>query len=198
MPLGNLRTLQLLHAVLRTEHKRVMQPLRTCWGVTGGFGGALFRRHARSLVTSSLWCGSPTETESLIPRLQVRCQEEETYNIVAAHGYFGRLIFQLRLLSKQRAACTSCWPPGRWWAICSRPGRGQLLVQPATGLKLHHSVLDSPRPGDQHLADVLNRVAGHRGDARRNVLTTSRLIWPPAASTRRGPERHQAIGFSGL
>jgi photosystem II P680 reaction center D1 protein len=26
-------------------------------------------------------------------------QEEETYNIVAAHGYFGRLIFQIKVFS---------------------------------------------------------------------------------------------------
>jgi photosystem II P680 reaction center D1 protein len=45
-----------------------------------------------SLVTSSL-VRETTETESQNYGYKFG-QEEETYNIVAAHGYFGRLIFQ--------------------------------------------------------------------------------------------------------
>ena len=45
-----------------------------------------------SLVTSSL-IRETTENESANYGYKFG-QEEETYNIVAAHGYFGRLIFQ--------------------------------------------------------------------------------------------------------
>jgi photosystem II P680 reaction center D1 protein len=45
-----------------------------------------------SLVTSSL-IRETTENESANAGYKFG-QEEETYNIVAAHGYFGRLIFQ--------------------------------------------------------------------------------------------------------
>ena len=61
-------------------------------GVAGVFGGSLFSAMHGSLVTSSL-VRETTETESLNYGYKFG-QEEETYNIVAAHGYFGRLIFQ--------------------------------------------------------------------------------------------------------
>jgi hypothetical protein len=43
----------------------------------------------------------------------VRClQEEETYNIVAAHGYFGRLIFQYASFNNSRSLhfFLAAWP----------------------------------------------------------------------------------------
>ena len=59
-------------------------------GVAGVFGGSLFSAMHGSLVTSSL-IRETTENESTNYDLKFG-QEEETYNIVAAHG-FGRLIF---------------------------------------------------------------------------------------------------------
>ena len=59
-------------------------------GVAGVFGGSLFSAMHGSLVTSSL-VRETTETESQNYGYKFG-QEEETYNIVAAHGYFGRLI----------------------------------------------------------------------------------------------------------
>ncbi len=61
-------------------------------GVAGVFGGSLFSAMHGSLVISSLVCET-TENESQNYGYKFG-QEEETYNIVAAHGYFGRLIFQ--------------------------------------------------------------------------------------------------------
>merc|ERR1712127_764649 len=61
-------------------------------GVAGVFGGSLFNAMHGSLVTSSL-IRETTENESTNYGYKFG-QEEETYNIVAAHGYFGRLIFQ--------------------------------------------------------------------------------------------------------
>ena len=56
-------------------------------GVAGVFGGSLFSAMHGSLVTSSL-VRETTENESQNYGYKFG-QEEETYNIVAAHGYFG-------------------------------------------------------------------------------------------------------------
>jgi hypothetical protein len=55
-------------------------------GVAGVFGGSLFSAMHGSLVTSSL-IRETTENESANEVYRFG-QEEETYNIVAAHGYF--------------------------------------------------------------------------------------------------------------
>ena len=72
-------------------HNILMHPFHML-GVAGVFGGSLFSAMHGSLVTSSL-VRETTETESQNYGYKFG-QEEETYNIVAAHGYFGRLIFQ--------------------------------------------------------------------------------------------------------
>ncbi len=58
--------------------------------VAGVFGGSLFSAMHGSLVTSSL-IRETTENESANAGYKFG-QEEETYNIVAAHGYFGRFV----------------------------------------------------------------------------------------------------------
>ena len=70
-------------------------------GVAGMFGGSLFSAMHGSLVTSSL-IRATTEQESLNYGYKFG-QEEETYNIVAAHGYFGRLIFQYASFNNSRS-----------------------------------------------------------------------------------------------
>ena len=70
-------------------------------GVAGVFGGSLFSAMHGSLVTSSL-VRETTETESQNYGYKFG-QEEETYNIVAAHGYFGRLIFQYASFNNSRS-----------------------------------------------------------------------------------------------
>ena len=67
-------------------------------GVAGVFGGSLFSAMHGSLVTSSL-IRETAEGESTNYGYKFG-QEEETYNIVAAHGYFGRLIFQYAILQQ--------------------------------------------------------------------------------------------------
>ena len=64
-----------------------------------------------SLVTSSL-VRETTESESQNYGYKFG-QEEETYNIVAAHGYFGRLIFQYASFNNSRSlhfflGCLAC------------------------------------------------------------------------------------------
>ncbi|KAL0548658.1 hypothetical protein IC582_013115 [Cucumis melo] len=60
-------------------------------GVVGVFKGSMFSPMHGSLITSSLIRES-TENESANSGYRFG-QEEETENIIAAHGYFGRLIF---------------------------------------------------------------------------------------------------------
>ena len=81
-------------------------------GVAGVFGGSLFSAMHGSLVTSSL-VRETTETESQNYGYKFG-QEEETYNIVAAHGYFGRLIFQYASFNNSRSLHFSSSQRGLW------------------------------------------------------------------------------------
>ncbi|CAI9265715.1 unnamed protein product [Lactuca saligna] len=70
-------------AFLMAEHNILMHPFHML-GVAGVFGGSLFSAMHGSLVTSSL-IRETTENESANEGYRFG-QEEETYNIVAAHG----------------------------------------------------------------------------------------------------------------
>merc|ERR1712048_1241063 len=99
MPLGISGTFNFM-LVFQAEHNILMHPFHML-GVAGVFGGSLFSAMHGSLVTSSL-IRETTETESSNNGYKFG-QEEETYNIVAAHGYFGRLIFQYASFNNSRA-----------------------------------------------------------------------------------------------
>ena len=99
MPLGISGTFNFMF-VFQAEHNILMHPFHML-GVAGVFGGALFSAMHGSLVTSSL-VRETTETESQNYGYKFG-QEEETYNIVAAHGYFGRLIFQYASFNNSRS-----------------------------------------------------------------------------------------------
>jgi photosystem II P680 reaction center D1 protein len=77
-------------------------------GVAGVFGGSLFSAMHGSLVTSSL-IRETTENESANEGYKFG-QEEETYNIVAAHGYFGRLINTLHSTTRSLHFFLAAWP----------------------------------------------------------------------------------------
>jgi photosystem II P680 reaction center D1 protein len=71
-----------------------------------------------SLVTSSL-IRETTENESANEGYRFG-QEEETYNIVAAHGSFGRLIFQYASFNNSRSLhfFLAAWPVvGLWFTV---------------------------------------------------------------------------------
>ena len=87
MPLGISGTFNFMF-VFQAEHNILMHPFHML-GVAGVFGGALFAAMHGSLVTSSI---IKETTESVSQNYGYKFgQDEETYNIVAAHGYFGRL-----------------------------------------------------------------------------------------------------------
>merc|ERR1712201_26700 len=108
MPLGISGTFNFM-LVFQAEHNILMHPFHML-GVAGVFGGSLFSAMHGSLVTSSL-IRETTENESANYGYKFG-QEEETYNIVAAHGYFGRLIFQYASFNNSRSLhfFLASWP----------------------------------------------------------------------------------------
>jgi photosystem II P680 reaction center D1 protein len=162
MPLGISGTFNFM-LVLQAEHNVLMHPFHML-GVAGVFGGSLFSAMHGSLVTSSL-VRETTETESQNRGYKFG-QEEETYNIVAAHGYFGRLIFQYASFNNSRSLHFCPGRLARGGDLVRGPGGGQLLVQPQRP-QLQPLGGRPPGPGDQHLGRCAQpRWPGHRGDAR--------------------------------
>uniref|UniRef100_A0A803N747 Photosystem II protein D1 n=1 Tax=Chenopodium quinoa TaxID=63459 RepID=A0A803N747_CHEQI len=108
MPLGISGTFNFM-IVFQAEHNILMHPFHM-FGVAGVFGGSLFSAMHGSLVTSSL-IRETTENESANEGYRFG-QEEETYNIVDAHGYFGRLIFQYASSNNSRSLhfFLAAWP----------------------------------------------------------------------------------------
>ena len=99
MPLGISGTFNFMF-VFQAEHNILMHPFHML-GVAGVFGGALFAAMHGSLVTSSL---IKETTDEVSQNYGYKFgQDEETYNIVAAHGYFGRLIFQYASFNNSRS-----------------------------------------------------------------------------------------------
>ncbi|KAM0021956.1 putative photosystem II [Helianthus debilis subsp. tardiflorus] len=113
MPLGISGTFNFM-IVFQAEHNILMHPFHML-GVAGVFGDSLFSAMHGSLVTSSL-IRETTESESANEGYRFG-QEEETYNIVAAHGYFGRLIFQYASFNNSRSLhfFVAAWPVVVLW-----------------------------------------------------------------------------------
>ncbi|MGG6296418.1 photosystem II q(b) protein [Leptolyngbya sp. AN02str] len=140
--------------VFTAEHNILMHPFHML-GVIGVFGGALFSAMHGSLVTSSL-VRETTEAESQNYGYKFG-QEEETYNIVAAHGYFGRLIFQYASFNNSRSLhfFLAAWPViGIWFAALGISTMSFNL----NGFNFNNSVLDSEGRPIATWADLLNRA----------------------------------------
>merc|ERR1719218_598947 len=99
MPLGNSGTFNFM-LVFQAEHNILMHPFHIL-GVAGVFGGSLFSAMHGSLVTSSLL--SETAAHLSLNAGYTFGQSSETYSISAAHGYFGRLIFQYASFNNSRS-----------------------------------------------------------------------------------------------
>ena len=110
MPLGISGTFNYM-LVFQAEHNILMHPFHML-GVAGVFGGSLFSAMHGSLVTSSL-VRETTETESQNYGYKFG-QEEETYNIVAAHGYFRPPHLSIRFISTTAVVFTFSLLPGLW------------------------------------------------------------------------------------
>ena len=153
LPLGISGTFNFM-LVLQAEHNVLMHPFHML-GVAGVFGGSLFSAMHGSLVTSSL-VRETTEQESQNRGYKFG-QEEETYNIVAAHGYFGRLIFQYASFNNSRSLhfFLAAWPVvGIWFAALAVVSFSFNL----NGLNFNHSVLDNQGRVIETWADILNKA----------------------------------------
>ena len=153
MPLGISGTFNFM-LVFQAEHNILMHPFHML-GVAGVFGGSLFSAMHGSLVTSSL-VRETTEQESLNYGYKFG-QEEETYNIVAAHGYFGRLIFQYASFNNSRSLhfFLAAWPVvGIWFTALGV----STMAFNLNGFNFNQSILDGQGRVLNTWADVLNRA----------------------------------------
>ena len=153
MPLGISGTFNFM-LVFQAEHNILMHPLHMA-GVAGVFGGSLFSAMHGSLVTSSL-IRETTENES--PNQGYKFgQEEETYNIVAAHGYFGRLIFQYASFNNSRALhfFLALWPVLGIWLTSM--GVSTMAFN-LNGFNFNQAVIDSQGRVINTWADIVNRA----------------------------------------
>ena len=153
MPLGISGTFNYM-LVFQAEHNILMHPFHML-GVAGVFGGSLFSAMHGSLVTSSL-VRETTETESQNYGYKFG-QEEETYNIVAAHGYFGRLIFQYASFNNSRSLhfFLAAWPVvGIWFTALGV----STMAFNLNGFNFNQSIVDSQNRVIPTWADILNRA----------------------------------------
>ena len=140
--------------VFQAEHSILMHPFHML-GVAGVFGGALFSAMHGSLVTSSL-VRETTETVSQNYGYKFG-QEEETYNIVAAHGYFGRLIFQYASFNNSRSLhfFLAAWPVvGIWFAALGV----STMAFNLNGFNFNQSLIDNRNNVIPTWSDILNRA----------------------------------------
>jgi len=153
MPLGIAGTFNFM-LVFQAEHNILMHPFHMA-GVAGVFGGSLFSAMHGSLVTSSL-IRETTEDESANYGYRFG-QEEETYNIVAAHGYFGRLIFQYASFNNSRSLhfFLAAWPVICIWLTAM--GVSTMAFN-LNGLNFNQSILDSEGRIISTWADIVNRA----------------------------------------
>ncbi len=153
MPLGISGTFNFM-LVFQAEHNFLMHPFHML-GVAGVFGGSLFSAMHGSLVTSSL-VRETTENESQNYGYKFG-QEEETYNIVAAHGYFGRLIFQYASFNNSRSLhfFLAAWPVVGIWFASLGVASGAFNLN---GFNFNQSIVSSEGHVINTWADILNRA----------------------------------------
>mmetsp|Transcript_78434 Transcript_78434/g.229976 ORF Transcript_78434/g.229976 Transcript_78434/m.229976 type:complete len:309 (-) Transcript_78434:19-945(-) len=153
MPLGVSGTFNFM-LVFQAEHNILMHPFHIL-GVAGVFGGSLFSAMHGSLVTSSLLAETSGDVS-----LNVGYnfgQEDETYSISAAHGYFGRLIFQYASFNNSRSLhfFLAAWPViGIWFTALGV----STMAFNLNGLNFNQSIIDSNGHLINSWADLVNRA----------------------------------------
>jgi photosystem II P680 reaction center D1 protein len=153
MPLGISGTFNFM-LVFQAEHNILMHPFHML-GVAGVFGGSLFSAMHGSLVTSSLLC--ETSGDLSLNYGYSFGQEDETYSIQAAHGYFGRLIFQYASFNNSRSLhfLLAAWPVIGIWLTSI--GVSTMAFN-LNGFNFNQSILDGQGRVLNTWADVLNRA----------------------------------------
>jgi photosystem II P680 reaction center D1 protein len=153
MPLGISGTFNFM-LVFQAEHNILMHPFHI-FGVAGVFGGSLFSAMHGSLVSSSLL--SETFNDNSLNVGYTFGQEDETYSIVSAHGYFGRLIFQYASFNNSRSLhfFLAAWPVIGIWLTAL--GVSTMAFN-LNGFNLNQSILDSKGHIISSWADIINRA----------------------------------------
>jgi photosystem II P680 reaction center D1 protein len=153
MPLGISGTFNFM-LVFQAEHNILMHPFHIL-GVAGVFGGSLFSAMHGSLVTSTLL--GETSGDSSLNLGYIFGQEEETYSISSAHGYFGRLIFQYASFNNSRSLhfFLAAWPVlGIWFTAMGV----STMAFNLNGLNFIQSITDENNRVVNSWADILNRA----------------------------------------
>ena len=140
-------SLVLLTICLYSKQNTISLCTRSTCSVLLGYSVDLFSAMHKS-ATSSL-VRETTETESQNYGYKFG-QEEETYNIVAAHGYFGRPDFPICFFQQFSLAALL---PRNW-------GRGHLVYRPR---RLHHGVQPQRFNFNQSIIDGQGRCSEHLG-----------------------------------
>ena len=153
MPLGISGTFNFM-LVFQAEHNILMHPFHIL-GVGAVFGSSLFSAMHGSLVTSTLL--SETARHLSVHVGYNFGQEDETYTISAAHGYFGRLIFQYASFNNSRSLhfFLAGWPViGIWFT-----GLGvSTMAFNLNGLNFNESIIDPSGHLINSWADIMNRA----------------------------------------
>jgi photosystem II P680 reaction center D1 protein len=153
MPLGISGTFNFM-LVFQAEHNILMHPFHIL-GVAGVFGGSLFSAMHGSLVTSSILAETSGDVSSNTG--YTFGQEDETYSISAAHGYFGRLIFQYASFNNSRSLhfFLAAWPViGIWFTALGV----STMAFNLNGLNFNQSIIDSSGHLINSWADIMNRA----------------------------------------
>jgi photosystem II P680 reaction center D1 protein len=153
MPLGISGTFNFM-LVFQAEHNILMHPFHIL-GVAGVFGGSLFSAMHGSLVSSTLL--SETDFLQSLNTGYLFGQEDETYSISSAHGYFGRLLFQYASFNNSRSLhfFLAAWPVmGIWFTSLGV----STMAFNLNGLNFNESLVDSSNRLVASWADVLNRA----------------------------------------
>ena len=153
MPLGISGTFNFI-IVFQAEHNILMHPLHI-FGVIGVFGGSLFSAMHGSLVTSTLlFTGNEFQS---INNGYIFGQESETYGIVFAHGYFGRLLWQYASFNNSRSLhfFLAAFPVICIWLTSL--GVSTIAFN-LNGLNFNQSIVESNGRVINTWADVLNRA----------------------------------------
>ena len=153
MPLGISGTFNFM-LVFQAEHNILMHPFHF-FGVAGVFGGSLFSAMHGSLVTSTLL--AETQSQTSLNAGYVFAQEDETYSISAAHGYFGRLIFQYASFNNSRSLhfFLAAWPVVGIWLTAL--GVSTMAFN-LNGLNFNQSIADTNGHLINSWADIVNRA----------------------------------------
>ena len=153
MPLGISGTFNFM-LVFQAEHNILMHPFHI-FGVAGVFGASLFSAMHGSLVTASLLAESHGDVS--LNTGYLFGQEDETYTISGAHGYFGRLIFQYASFNNSRSLhfFLAGWPVlGIWFTSLGV----STMAFNLNGFNFNQSIMDSSGHLINSWADIMNRA----------------------------------------